>query len=63
MNEQVLRDRKGFTIGKIYTDRNGVQTIKDAKGFTKGTYDPKLNKTGDAKGLTVGTGNLLTTLL
>ncbi len=38
-------------------------TLKDAKGFVKGTYDPKTNKTKDKRGFTVGTGNLLMTLL
>ena len=63
MADQVLKDNKGHTIGKISTAINGVQTIKDAKGHTKGKYDPKENKTKDEKGHTVGTGNLLTSLL
>jgi hypothetical protein len=63
MAEQTLKNNKGFTIGKISTASSGVQTIKDPKGFTKGTYDPKTDTTKDAKGFKVGTGNLLTTLL
>lgn len=63
MADQILKDKRGATIGKISTASNGVQTIKDARGSTKGTYDPKSNKTKDARGSTVGTGNLLTTLL
>lgn len=63
MADQVLKDKKGLTIGKISTASNGVQTIKDAKGIKKGTYDPKTNKTKDARGITIGSGNLLTTLL
>lgn len=63
MADQILKDKRGSTIGKISTASNGVQTIKDARGSTKGTYDPKSNKTKDARGSTVGTGNLLTTLL
>ena len=63
MAEQILKDQKGYTIGKISTASNGVQTIKDSKGYTKGTYDPKSNKTKDTKGYIVGTGNLLATLL
>ncbi|MHB8742120.1 MAG: hypothetical protein ACYC9L_03260 [Sulfuricaulis sp.] len=63
MADQILKDARGFTIGKISTSSNGVQTIKDAKGFTKGTYDPHANKTKDARGFAVGSGNLLTTLL
>lgn len=63
MADQVLKDARGFTIGKISTSSSGVHTIKDKRGFTKGTYDPKTNKTKDARGFSVGTGNLLTTLL
>jgi hypothetical protein len=63
MAEQILRDSKGHTIGKIYTANDGVQTIRDARGHIAGSYDPKSNATRDAKGHKIGTGNLLTTLL
>jgi hypothetical protein len=51
MADQVLKDGKGFTIGKITTGSNGVLTIKDAKGFTKGSYDPKTTRQRTPKGL------------
>lgn len=63
MAEQVLRDKKGLTIARIVTGPNGVLTIKDTKGLSKGSYDPKTNITKNFKGITVGTGNLLLTLL
>lgn len=63
MAGQVLKDAKSFTIGRIATGRNGVQTINAAKGFAKWSYDPKTNKTKYAKVFTVGMGNLLTILL
>jgi len=63
MADQVLKDKRGVTIGKISTASNGVQTIKDPRGVKKGTYDPKTNKTKDARGVSIGSGNLLTTLL
>lgn len=63
LSDQVLKDKRGFTIGKISTDNRGIQTIKDARGFKKGSYDPKTNRTKDERGFTVGTGNLLATLL
>ena len=63
MGDQVLKDARGSTIGRISTAANGVQTIKDARGSTKGTFDPQSNKTKDARGSTIGTGNLLTSLL
>ena len=37
MADQVLKDNKGHTIGKISTASNGVQTIKDENGHTVGT--------------------------
>jgi len=63
MEEKVLKDKRGFILGKITTNSAGVQTLKDKVGFTKGSYDPKTNKTKDAKGFAVGDGNLLTMLL
>lgn len=63
MADQLLKDVKGHTIGRISTGINGIMTIKDVKGHTKGTYDPKSNKTKDVKGHAVGSGNLLATLL
>jgi len=63
MADQILKDSRGFIIGKISIASNGTQTIKDAKGFIRGTYDPKSNKTKDQRGFIVGTGNLLTSLL
>lgn len=63
MADQVLKNKKGLRIGTISTARNGVQTIKDASGLKKGTYDPKSNITKNASGNKVGTGNLLTSLL
>jgi hypothetical protein len=63
MADQVLKDSKGHITGKISTGSNGALTIKDDKGHTKGTYDPKTNKTKDAQGHAVGTGNLLARLL
>jgi len=63
MADQLLRDKKGVVIGKICTTNKGLLEIKDAKGVYKGAYDPKTNKTKDAKGTMIGSGNLLTTLL
>jgi hypothetical protein len=37
MADQVLKDNKSHTIGKISTASNGVQTIKDEKGHTVGS--------------------------
>lgn len=63
MSDQVLKDPQGRTIGKISTQSNGVMTIRDPQGRSKGTYDPRSNKTKDPAGRTVGSGNLLSSLL
>jgi len=61
--DSFLKDKSGRKIGKISTASNGVQTLWDTKSVKKGTYDPKTNKTRDAQGRMIGTGNLLSTLL
>ena len=63
MADQVLKDNGGCVIGRVSTASNGVQTLKDNKGLKKGTYNPKTKRTQDVRGLIVGTGNLLATLL
>jgi hypothetical protein len=63
MADQVLKDNSGRTLGKISADSYGVLKIKDPAGRTKGTYDPRTDKTKDSAGRTVGSGNLLATLL
>jgi hypothetical protein len=54
MADRVLKDKRGFIIGRISTRSDGVQTIKDERGFMKGTYDPKTDKTKDHRGFVVG---------
>lgn len=60
--EQVLRDSNGRVFGRISTSADGVQSLRDARGAPQGTYDPKTNKTRDARGVVVGDGNLLAAL-
>ena len=62
MANQVLRDSKGIKIGEIQ-ESSGKLIIRDAKGIKKGEYDPKTNITRNDRGIKVGTGNLLTSLL
>ena len=62
MANQVLRDSRGVKIGEIQ-ETGGRLVIRDARGVKKGEYDPKSNTTRDERGVRVGTGNLLTTLL
>jgi len=64
MGNQILKDRNGMQRGIIKTSSNGIMTIFDRTGSkTLGTYDPKRDKTYDKQGSTIGSGNLLTTLL
>jgi hypothetical protein len=60
---QVIKDARGLTIGRITTDSSGRQKAVDARGLTVGYYDPKANRTTDARGLKVGEGNLLAALI
>ena len=63
MSDQVFKDPQGRVLGRITTGSNGVQTLKDPQGRSKGTYDPKYNKTKDPQGREVGQGNLLARLI
>lgn len=63
MATKVLRDRKGKTLGRIRERSGGFLDIFDASGKRLGYYDPKQDRTVDAKGKVVGKGNLLTMLL
>lgn len=62
MSEQILKDSRGSIIGRIQS-QGGKFVLKDARGSIKGYYEPNSNKTKNAQGSIVGTGNLLTTLL
>ena len=62
MANQVLRDNRGVKIGEIQ-ESGGKFVIRDARGVKKGEYDPKTNTTRNERGVKIGTGNLLTTLL
>ena len=62
MANQVLRDSRGVKIGEIQ-ESGGNFVIRDARGVKKGDYDLRTNTTRDERGVKIGTGNLLTTLL
>jgi hypothetical protein len=62
MANQVLRDTRGVKIGEIQ-ETSGKLVLRDARGVKKGEYDPRTNTTRNDRGVKVGTGNLLTTLL
>lgn len=58
-----LRDHDGNIIGKITTNPNGSQVIRNHNGDIKGVHNPVTNRTSDEFGNTVGYGNILTTLI
>jgi hypothetical protein len=63
MNRQTLKDARYRTIGYIDTAADGRQTVRDARVRIVGYYDPRSNLTRDARLHTVGSGNLLATLV
>lgn len=60
---QVIKDARGLTLGRISTEPSGRQRAVNARGLTVGYYDPKTDKTTDARGLRVGEGNMLAALI
>jgi hypothetical protein len=63
MSQQNLRDSRGRPIGSIRTGANGRDELRDQHGGRLGSYDPRSNKTYDARGSLVGTGNQLSSFL
>lgn len=63
MSTQTLKDSRNNIIGNIETKSDGTQVGKDARNNIKGYYDPKTNKTKDARNNIVGQGNLLASLI
>jgi hypothetical protein len=63
MGNQILRDSTGRTLGKITQANDGRLTLTDSTGRILGYYDPRANRTTKSDGSSVGSGNLLTTLL
>jgi hypothetical protein len=62
MATQILRDSRGVKIGEIQ-EQGSYLIIRDARGVKKGEYDTRNNTTYNERGVRIGTGNLLTTLL
>lgn len=61
---QILRDRTGQILGRFEVQSStGKIVARDARGSLVGSYYPDTNTTRDARGLRVGTGNLLPALL
>ena len=63
MSEQILKNKLGNKIGSIKTHTDGKQELKSKLGNKLGIFDPKTNKTYNKLGNTIGSGNLLSTLL
>jgi hypothetical protein len=63
MSTQTLKDNRNSTIGYIETRSDSTEVGKDALHRIVGNYDPKTNKTKDARHSNVGEGNLLSSLI
>lgn len=63
MSRQTLTDARYRTIGYIDTAADGKQTGRDARLHTVGYYDPRTNLTRDERLRSIGTGNLLASLI
>ena len=63
MSERILKNKLGNKIASIKTHPDGKQELIGKLGNKLGTFDPKTNKTYNKLGNTIGSGNLLTTLL
>ncbi len=60
---EIIKDARGGIIGRIEDEPGGKKRIRDKRGKLLGRFDPKNNKTTNAQGKIIGTGNLLTSLL
>lgn len=60
--DQVLRDSSGKLLGKI-KDKGSILELRGANGELIGRYYIKDNKTRDAYGRLIGSGNLLSSLI
>jgi hypothetical protein len=61
--DQVIRDPRGITLGRIATDATGRQRAYNTRGISLGEYDPRTNKTTDPRGITIVQGNILAALI
>jgi len=62
MSTEILKDRMGNVLGEIKQQGSDL-VITDKYGNVKGTYNPGSNITYDTNGSTMGSGNLLSSLI
>lgn len=63
MRRKTLRDARYRTLGYIDTAADGRQTARDAQLRIVGYYDPRSDLTRDARLRSIGSGNLLASLI
>ncbi len=63
MSKAIIRNKASKIIGYIRTDSKGKQTAYNVNDEKIGHFDPKVNKTKDRKGIIIGHGNLLMSLI
>ena len=60
---EAIKDNHSATIGYVDSESNGDQTLLDSHYVTLGYYKRSSDKTTDAHGVTIGSGNQLMRLL
>ncbi len=61
---QIIRDKRGVIVGRFETQHLTRKTIaRDARGLLVGQYEHRADVTRSARGVLVGSGNLLPALL
>ncbi len=63
MATEVLKNKRGVTIGTITDSSSNKLVIKNRNGVTLGYYDKIANTTKDRSGKLIGRGNLLVSLI
>jgi len=63
MGEQVVRGKRGEELARIRKLGDGRFEMRDRKGKVLGVYDPRTDRTLDARGNSLGLGNQLGALV
>jgi len=63
MERKVLKDNRFRIIGYIDIDSNGDKTLRDSNFMILGYYKKKSDVTKDSHFMTIGKGDILTSLL
>ena len=56
MSEDVIKDQRGWIIGRVLTESNGDIRLTDGRGVIRGRYRKSNNQVTDQTGRIVGYG-------